>query len=139
MNKELRERIKKYVNSAEDFDDIVYDIEQEIIEAERRGEEKNEKSKNDAYHERDMLVCALTKLFPAYLARHSEEEEWEDDWRWIVYIEIPVTEKVVSGDQHNRIPEKDWFKTTTRQVSWHIHDSERAMFDHLEVKENNWD
>lgn len=98
------------------FDFIEQEILQEILEAERRGEEKNEKSKNDAYHERDMLVCTLTKLFPAYLARHSEEEEWEYDWRWIVYIDIP-----------------------TGQVSWHIHDSERAMFDHLEVKENNWD
>ncbi|MBP7823564.1 hypothetical protein KA050_04395, partial [Candidatus Gracilibacteria bacterium] len=97
-------------------DELFDFIEQEILEAERRGEEKNEKSKNDAYHERDMLVCTLTKLFPAYLARHSEEEEWEYDWRWIVYIDIP-----------------------TGQVSWHIHDSERAMFDHLEVKENNWD
>lgn len=81
---------------------------------EARKEERE--SKNNAYHERDMLVCALTKLFPAYLARHSEEEEWEDDWRWIVYIDLP-----------------------TGQVSWHIHDSERPMFDHLEVKENNWD
>lgn len=75
-----------------------------------------EESKNNAYHERNILVCALTKLFPAYLALHSEEEDWEDDWRWVVYIDLP-----------------------TGQVSWHIHDSEKLMFDHLEVKENNWD
>lgn len=85
-------------------------------QAYQRAVEEIGKSKDDAYHERDMLVCALSKLFPSYLARHDEKEEWEDDWRWIVYIEIP-----------------------TGQVSWHIHDSEREMFNHLEVKENNWD
>lgn len=83
-------------------------LEEEKLEAEA--------SKNNAYHERNILVCALTKLFPAYLARHSDEEEWEDDWRWIVYIDLP-----------------------TGQVSWHIHDSERNLFDHLEIKENKWD
>ena len=76
-----------------------------------------EESKNGAYKERDMLVCALSKLFPAYLARHSEDDkDWEDDWRWIVYIDLP-----------------------TGQVSWHIHDSERELFNHLELKENKWD
>ena len=84
-------------------------VEAEIVEAER--------SKNDAYKERDMLVSGLSKVFPAYLARHSDDDkEWEDDWRWIVYIDLP-----------------------TGQVSWHIHDSERAWFNHLEVKENKWD
>ncbi len=98
------------------------------------------KSKDDAYHERDMLVCALSKLFPSYLARHSEEDkEWENDWRWIVYINIPTKVKVVSGDQCNHVPQSKWFETKNEQVSWHIHDSEREMFNHLEVKENNWD
>lgn len=86
-------------------------------ECEARGREEERESKNGAYKERDMLVCALSKLFPAYLARHNEEDtKWENDWRWIVYIDLP-----------------------TGQVSWHIHDSEREMFNHLEVKENNWD
>ena len=81
------------------------------------GVEEIRKQKDAAYHERDMLVCALSKLFPAYLARHSDEDkDWEDDWRWIVYIDLP-----------------------TGQVSWHIHDSERAAFEHFEVKDNNWD
>ncbi len=38
------------------------------------------------------------------MARH--EGEWEDDWRWIVYIDLPAG-----------------------QVSWHIHDSEREWFN----------
>lgn len=79
--------------------------------------QKREESKNNAYRERDALVCALSKLFPAHLARHPDTDlEWENDWRWIVFIELP-----------------------TGQASWHIHDSEREMFNHLEVGENNWD
>ena len=84
-------------------------IKKENALAKEEGKQENEESKNSAYKERDMLVCALTKLFPAYLARHSEEDkDWEDDWRWIVYIDLP-----------------------TGQVSWHIHDTERDMFNHL--------
>lgn len=76
-----------------------------------------EEGKNGAYQERDMLVWALSKLFPAHLARHSDEDkDWEDDWRWIVYVQLP-----------------------TGQVSWHIHDSERDMFDHLKIEPNEWD
>lgn len=116
----------------------------EMLQQERQTSQEREReiveSKNNAYHERDMLVCALSKLFPAYLARHDEADtEWENDWRWIVYIEIPTRVKVVSGDQHNYTPESKWFETKMEQVSWHIHDSEREWFNHLEVKENNWD
>ncbi len=92
---------------------------------------KEVESKDGAYHERDMLVCALSKLFPSYLARHNEEDtEWEDDWRWIVYINIPTGKMLLpTGNEIQR----------HEQISWHIHDSEREMFNHLEVKENNWD
>lgn len=93
------------------------DVKEFLTQAIKESYALGEESKNGAYKERDMLVCALSKLFPAHLARHSEEDkEWEDDWRWIVYIELP-----------------------TGQVSWHIHDSEREMFNHLEVGENKWD
>lgn len=83
----------------------------------RRKFEAEKKSKDEAYRERNMLVCALTKLFPAYLARHDEKDMgWERDWMWIVYIDLP-----------------------TGQVSWHLHDSDVAMFRHLKVQENKWD
>lgn len=70
------------------------------------------------YAERDRLVAVLSKLFPSFLARHPESDEsWEDDWRWIVYVELP-----------------------TGQASWHIHDSELSWFDHLERREGLfWD
>jgi hypothetical protein len=75
-------------------------------------------SKDQAYSERDRLVCALSKVFPAWLERHPREDvTWEDDWRWIVFIELP-----------------------TGQASWHIHDSERPWFCHLVYHDrNSWD
>jgi hypothetical protein len=74
-------------------------------------------AKDAAYEERDRLVCALSKLWPAHLARHSDSDTtWEDDWRWIVCIHSPVG-----------------------QLTWHIHDAERPWFDYLDVREGDWD
>lgn len=74
--------------------------------------------KGRAYGERNMLVAALSKLFPASLERHQpENDDWEDDWRWVVIIDLP-----------------------TGQVSWHIQDGELPMFDHLERNQGRvWD
>lgn len=74
------------------------------------------KQKDDAYHERNMLVCALSKLFPAWLGRHPDNEEWDADWRTIVFIELP-----------------------TGQVSWHIQDVEQRLFTHLKPGPGKWD
>jgi hypothetical protein len=66
------------------------------------------------YRERDFIVAALAKLATlsgttggAWLARHEDTDgdEWDSDWRWVVYIGLP-----------------------TGQVSWHIHDSELPLF-----------
>lgn len=75
-------------------------------------------AKDGAYRERDRLVAALSKLFPSYLARHPADEPWEEDWRWIVYVDLP-----------------------TGQASWHIHDSELDWFSHLrrQAHEVAWD
>lgn len=78
------------------------------------------RSKDGAYHERDRVVAALTKMFPtfSFLARHPDSDtEWEDDWRWIVFINM----------------EKG-------QVSWHIHDDELSLFKHLDRRDGeHWD
>lgn len=66
-----------------------------------------EKVKNGAYSERNKMVAALSKIFPASLERH-DGAEWEDDWRWVVFMDLP-----------------------TGQVSWHLHDSEIPQFAHL--------
>jgi len=87
----------------------------ERLEAER---DEQKASKDTAYSERDMLVCLISKLFPSHLERHpSSDESWEDDWRWIVFVELP-----------------------TGQATWHIHDSELSWFDHLQRTDGNtWD
>jgi len=74
--------------------------------------------KDGAYKERDALVCALSKVFRSWLSRHpSTDTTWDDDWRWIVFVQLP-----------------------TGQATWHIHDSELPMFEHLQVvKGNVWD
>lgn len=80
--------------------------------------EKLEKVKDGAYWERNQLVAALSKVFPSWLEKHpAEDKAWEDDWRNIVFIQLP-----------------------TGQASWHIHDSELKNFAHLQQKEgNSWD
>lgn len=89
----------------------------EIVALTKQNDELT-KQKDAAYAERNRLVAVLTKLFPAYLGKHPEEDkEWEDDWRNIVFLNIP------SG-----------------QCTWHVHDSEMWMFKHLEFVETaKWD
>jgi hypothetical protein len=65
--------------------------------------------KDAAYTERNQCVALLAALFPSSLERHPDSDTtWDDDWRWIVYIDLP-----------------------TGQVSWHLHDSHLAIFHHV--------
>jgi hypothetical protein len=75
-------------------------------------------AKDAVYAERNRLVAALSKLLPSHLARHPDTDtSWEDDWRWIVVVNVPAG-----------------------QMTWHIHDSEREMFNHLDVRADfAWD
>jgi len=68
-----------------------------------------EKQKDFAYYERNQLVALLSKVFPSSIGIH-EGDDWEIDWRHIIYVNFP------SG-----------------QASWHIHDSELKHFTHLTV------
>ena len=70
---------------------------------------------NAVYRERDQLVAALSKLFPAHLALH-DGADWEDDWRNIVCVHLPAG-----------------------QATWHIHDSELPLFGHLVHTAGHWD
>lgn len=75
------------------------------------------KTKDEAYAERNKLVCALSKLLPAHLCEHSKDDlEWEADWRNIVCIDGP-----------------------DGQMTWHIHDDELWMFKHLKNEDAHWD
>jgi hypothetical protein len=74
------------------------------------------RQKDSAYAERDRLVAALSKVFPAHLARHVGEEPWEHDWRNVVCIHLPAG-----------------------HATWHIHDSELPWFTHLDMEAAHWD
>lgn len=91
-----------------------------------------------AYHERNQLVAALSRLFPSHLCRHPDEDkEWEDDWRWVVCVHIQEARLVVFGDMNNAV--NDRWRTFETQVTWHIHHSELPLFDHLRETINHWD
>ena len=69
-----------------------------------------------ADHERDQVVAALSKCFPAYLTKHPDDPTWDKDWMNIVVIDLP-----------------------TGQASWHFQDCETYLFTHLRYQENHWD
>jgi rubrerythrin len=71
--------------------------------------------KNLAYHERDMVVAGLSRIFPAYLSKQDASSS--EDLNNIVYIDVP----------------------NQGQVSWHIKNNELPLFSHLEFRENCWD
>jgi hypothetical protein len=75
--------------------------------------------KDGAYRERNQCVALLSKLLPAWIEQHQKEgEEWDSDWKNIVFIELP----------------------TGLQATWHVHDSELGMFAHLEKRDtHSWD
>jgi len=71
--------------------------------------------KEGAYKERNLCVALIAKFsvmlgYQVGLGRH-EGWDWDDDWRTIVFIDLP-----------------------TGQVSWHIHDSEVEMFNFLRLE-----
>lgn len=79
-----------------------------------------EEVKDNAYAERNRCVAAIAALalrlgWTAGLGRHVGED-WEDDWRNIVFIDLPAG-----------------------QVSWHIHDSELSQFAFLPSYAGTWD
>lgn len=70
-----------------------------------------------AYYERNALVAALSKIYPAHLADHdSNDLGWDPAWRKIVFIQTPAG-----------------------QLTWHMHDSQLPLFAHLPSGPNNWD
>ena len=71
--------------------------------------------KDGAYLERNQVVAALSKCFPSVRTR-TAIEGWSEDWHGCVYIELP-----------------------TGQVSWHFHDSQAYLFDHLPEQRVEWD
>lgn len=94
--------------------------------------------KDQAYWERNQLVCALSKIYPSWMELHPiSDKDWDKDWRHIVFITIPS--KVSSGNLKYS-PGAPLYFNKDLQLSWHIHDSEIDMFRHLQLKSgNSWD
>ena len=85
------------------------DVEQDL--------ERVREEKHGAYHERNQLVAALSKLYPSHTCQHPvEDTAWDPEWLTIVCVHLP-----------------------TGQVTWHIHLSERPLFAHLPKSANHWD
>lgn len=78
--------------------------------------------KDGAYYERNRCVAALARMalalgWKAGVGQHpAEDTAWEDDWRTIIFIDLP-----------------------TGQASWHFHDSERHLLAGLPAYGGRWD
>lgn len=79
--------------------------------------------KDSAYAERNQCVAFISKLatvlrWRAWLGRHDEADTtWDREWLSIVFVETPMG-----------------------QLSWHIHDRELPLFEHLPPKPGRaWD
>lgn len=66
-----------------------------------------ERENGDAYHQRNVLVAALSRIFPASVTR-TKISGWDDDWHGCVYIMLP-----------------------TGQISYHFHDDDGHLFRDL--------
>lgn len=84
----------------------------DLLEAKPQWDEARALAQKDAaYTERNKLVCALSKIYPAWLERHPDTDvTWEDDWRWIVFIKIPTRKPIIFGDMRLSLPEKSCFE-----------------------------
>ena len=87
-------------------------------------------SKDQAYWERNQLVAALSKIYPSSIGWHSGKD-WDDEWRNIVYITIPVA-------WYHMMPMESPLPRD-RQISWHIHEDDLIYFKHLRRKGEQWD
>ena len=75
---------------------------------------------DSVYQERNLCVALITRLaemlgYRAGIKEH-QGEEWEDDWRNVLFIDLP-----------------------TGQVSWHLHVSELENFPGLPRYLGEWD
>jgi hypothetical protein len=70
---------------------------------------------DQAYNERNRLVALLASMFPSGVGR-TAIEGWDPEWHGCVYIDFP------------------W-----GQGSWHFHDRDAGLFEHLPPYKGEWD
>lgn len=103
--------------SSKIMDEVQDKYRAQVAQAYKDGQWAGAVERDKVYAERNKLVCALSKLWPAHLAQHpASDTSWDPNWRNIVCIHSPVG-----------------------QLCWHIMDSELPMFEHLALKANDWD
>lgn len=71
--------------------------------------------KDNAYTERNHLVALLAALYPSGKAK-TDIPDWDSEWHNCIYIDFP------------------W-----GQASWHVHDSDMYLFEHVPQYEKKWD
>jgi len=74
-----------------------------------------EAEKDEAYRQRNVLVAALSRIFPSGI-RPTNIDGWSADWHGCVYIDLP-----------------------TGQISYHYHDSQAHLFAELPPYTKAWD
>jgi hypothetical protein len=67
--------------------------------------------KDNAYTERNYLVAVISKIWPSHMMMHQPEDDpdWDEKWRTVICVHV-----------------------AGRRCGWHIHDSERHLFVHLD-------
>ena len=71
--------------------------------------------KDQAYEERNRLVALLASIYPSGV-KQTDIPGWDAEWHGCVFIDFP------------------W-----GQASWHYHDSQSFLFDHLPPYQGEWD
>ncbi len=90
-------------------------MESHIVNMVERAVEGMKIRKDEAYEERNKLVALLASMFPSG-RKKTDIPGWADDWHGCVFIDFP------------------W-----GQASWHYHDSQAWMFEHLPPYLGEWD
>lgn len=84
--------------------------------------------RNQAYTERNRLVALLAAIFPSWRTKHQPTpsgavdvgcdgaHDWDPEWLNVIGIQLP-----------------------TGQCTWHIHDSEMSLFEHVPEFDMPWD
>ena len=75
----------------------------------------NSSKRNEAYTERNRLVALLASIFPSRVDK-TAIEGWDPEWHNCVYVDFP------------------W-----GQASWHFHDGDARLFEHLQEAPAQWD
>lgn len=73
--------------------------------------EELEQGRDAAYLERNRVVALLAALFPSVRTR-TAIEGWDPEWHNCVFVQLP-----------------------TGQASWHYHDREAELFDHVRERD----